>query len=208
MKLEEALRARRSCREFAHEPIEGESLRRILNAAFGRPKTQGARRHIPSAGESYPLLARVVASRVLELPRGLYEHNPDADRLERIALADLGGTEEPQKALVGATIGQQTWIGDAAAVVGVFGATDGLEARFGSQPPPGRWQRYLWMEAGAAAQNAALRAAEQGVGMTLVGGFDDRAVQRLFGLGDEPLVATALLVLGRPLPGGAAGGHR
>ncbi|PWG61129.1 nitroreductase family protein [Spiribacter halobius] len=204
MKLEEALRARRSCREFAKAPVEGASLLRILNAGFGGSETQRARRHVPSAGESYPLLARVAAFQVRELPRGLYEYNPDADHLERIALADLGGTGEPPETFVGATIGQQTWIGGAAAVVGVFGTTDGLEARFGSQPPPGRWQRYLWMEAGAAAQNAALRAAEQGVGMTLVGGFDDRAVQRLFGLGGEPLVAIALLVLGRPVTGGAS----
>jgi len=59
--------------------------------------------------------------------------------------------------------------------------------------------RYMWMEAGHAAQNLLLAAAALGLGAVTIGAFDDAGIADALGLSDmeEPLY---LIPVGRPLP--------
>lgn len=72
-----------------------------------------------------------------------------------------------------------------------------LREKFGDQPPAGRCNRYLWLEAGCVLQNGSLAATALGVGACIVGGFDDARLAGRFGLPDGT-VPLALLALGTP----------
>ena len=65
-------------------------------------------------------------------------------------------------------------------------------ARYGT-----RAERYVAIEAGAAAQNLLLQATALGLGGTIVGAFDDAALRRLLPLadGEQPLL---IVPLGHP----------
>jgi SagB-type dehydrogenase family enzyme len=190
--LYDALVARRSTRGFATAGLSGAALADVIWAAQGVTRDDGGRA-CPSAGAVYPLQPKLAAWRVEGLEPGLYAYEPAADTL----LRQSAPPPAPER-LVAAAFEGQDWIGQAAAVVALFGDPGGLARKFAAQTPPERWQRYLWMECGAAAQNAGLAAAAAGLAMTLVSGFDDAAVARLFGGAGADLWPLALLVLGGP----------
>lgn len=197
MQLEEAIRARQSSREMTGSTVSDNDLKQVLWAAQGSVD-EGARRTCPSAGAAYPLTLRVLTFCVEGLPPALFEYDVAHDRL-----VDTGSArEDPPTAadVAAAALGEQGWIERASAVIAIVGETDGIASRFEAQPPPGRWQRYLWMECGAAAQNAGLVAADRGLAMTIVAGFDDRAIAELFDAGGVTM-PLALLVIGQPRSG-------
>jgi len=71
-----------------------------------------------------------------------------------------------------------------------------MTAHFADQPPPSeRGARYAWIETGALTQNIHLQATGLGLGVVLVGGFDDARVQAT--LPECALQPTALLCVGR-----------
>ncbi len=187
--VEQALRARRSHREFSATPISREALAVLLWAAGGVTGADGARA-APSAGGHYPLQGYVAAGAVADLPQGVYEYRPGQHALEPFSTADVRGE------LGEAALGEQPWVETAAAVIVILADLDGARARFHSQPPLGvRGDRYVYMEAGALAENVHLQATALGLGMVLVGGFDDSAVLAALRL-DEPLQPVAMLCLG------------
>ncbi|MDZ7840917.1 MAG: nitroreductase family protein [Gammaproteobacteria bacterium] len=193
MRLDEALRARRSVRSMTGKPIAAGDLDQIIWAAQGRRGEDGSRT-CPSAGAAYPLKLRVLVFAVEGRRAGLSEYDPVADRL--VDMPPIEGMVSTAGEMAAAALGLQAWIADASAVITILGEPAKLARPFEDQPPAGRWLRYLWIECGAAAQNAALAAAERGLAMTAVAGFDDRHVAALNGAGDrdEPL---AMLVLGQ-----------
>jgi len=213
MLLTDALAARRSTRRFADAPIDAGALTAVLSAAQGHHAD--GRRTTPSAGGRYPLSLRVAVARVDGAEPGV--HSVDADG----RLADLdpgsplgrspnvgkgvgegdGGRDGRLSALAAAALGDQQWIADAAAAIAIVGTPSALESGFADQPPSGRWQRYLWIECGAAAQNAGLAAAATGLGLTLVAGFDDDDMARMFAVDPQISPVLALLVVGAPADG-------
>ncbi|MDZ7840962.1 MAG: SagB/ThcOx family dehydrogenase [Gammaproteobacteria bacterium] len=199
MELSELLSRRHSERRISRTSIKRAPLEFVLWAAQGAVEG-GARRTCPSAGGRYPLELRVFAFRIAGLPRGIYEYSP----LERkLIVPESSGQERRtipgRAALVRVLLGDQDWAMNAAAIVLISGIESRLEEQFKSQPPAGRWERYLWIECGAAAQNAALAAEASGIGMTMVGGFDDEAIATIAGIDARKNRPLCLLTLGNPL---------
>jgi hypothetical protein len=83
MSVEEALRSRRSVRDYRDEALDLETIGRLLWAAQGRTQEGGAGRAAPSAGGTYPLEIYVVT------PDGVLHYLPDGHRAEWVARTDL-----------------------------------------------------------------------------------------------------------------------
>ena len=166
--LEAALAQRQSRRSFASQPLTAAEAGQLLWSAQGENRAGGGRT-APSAGATYPLVLYLVAGRVEGLAAGVYRYAPQGHRLAAPAP------------------------GDARSAVAVIAAEPSrTAARYGA-----RAERYVAMEAGAAAQNLQLQAVALGLGATLVGAFDDAALRAALPLAaaEQPL---AVLAVGRP----------
>ena len=182
--LEKALSERRSVREFSAAGLRLAELAQLLWATQGAT-AGGAHRTAPSAGALYPLEVIVAAARVERLAAGVYRYDPSAHRLVRIA------GEDRSAGLARAAYGQ-AWLREAPAILVITGVKPRTTGKYGE-----RGLRYVFMEAGHAAQNALLQAVALGLGATVVGAFHDGEVQALLGLdaGESPLY---LIPVGRP----------
>jgi SagB-type dehydrogenase family enzyme len=184
MSVEAALWERRSTRTFARDSLALADLGQLLWAAQGvnRPN---AHRTAPSAMATYPLELYVVASRVRDLPAGVYHYTPATHEVERLAAGD-------RLAELASSAARSAWVGDAAAVVVFAGAFDRAGSRMRD-----RAERWIAIEVGAAAQNLALEAAALGLGSTFVGSLQDSTLTRIAMLapGQRPM---GLMPVGRP----------
>lgn len=179
LSLEQALRQRRSVREFSGGPISEAQLAQLLWSAQGVTDPQGYRT-APSAGALYPLEV-YVATDVEVL-----HYDPTHHRVRAVITGDV------RDALQSAALSQPA-VGTAAAVFIIAAVPDRTATKYG----PSRGRRYVQMEAGHAAQNLLLQAVALGLGAVPVGAFDDAAVARIlrFPVEQEPLY---LIPAGRP----------
>ena len=128
-------------------------------------------RNAPSAGATYPLELFVVAS------DGFSRYLPAEHSLEKLTEQDL------RSALASAAWGQE--FVEAAPLTLVFAARFSRTTnRYGQ-----RGVRYVYMEAGHAAQNVHLQAESLGLGSVAVGAFRDNSVSKVLSLPDylEPI---------------------
>jgi SagB-type dehydrogenase family enzyme len=175
--VEKALRQRRSVREYGKEPLSMEDISRLLWAAQGITHG-GVFRTSPSAGALYPLETYVVAGNVNNLPTGVYRYLPHGHELVQILSGDI------RSRLCDAALRQDS-INDAPASLvfsAVFARTTGKYGKRGI--------RYVHMEAGIAAQNAALQAVSLHLATVVIGAFDDDAVHLALSMpaGEEPMI--------------------
>jgi SagB-type dehydrogenase family enzyme len=192
MTVEQALKLRRSVREFAREPLLLSELSGILWAAQGVEErlAPGAdigvvkRRTAPSAGALYPLELHVVVGDVFELEPGTYRYNPYRHALNRVQSLDT------RDSLSSAAPWQKS-IRHAAAIIVVTAVYKRTRVKYGR-----RHKRYVHIEAGAVVQNVYLQAVSKELGTVVVGAFDDKAVRRILDLprAEYPIV---LLPLGK-----------
>ncbi len=173
MTVEKALSQRRSIRSYSSEPLTLEQVSRILWAAQGISDPQQGFRTAPSAGATYPLEIFLVSGRVDGLKTGAFRYKPQEHSLERIMDSD------ERNALYAQAL-QQSAVKDAAAVVVIGGIFERTTGRYGP-----RGERYVYMEAGHAAQNIYLQATSLGLGTVAIGAFDDSGVQKTLGLPAE-----------------------
>lgn len=189
--LTEALSKRRTIRRFSKARVPLAALERLVWAAQGVTAPDG-RRTAPSAHALHPLRLLVLARRIEGLGQGRYEVDPSS-----LAL-DLTTPADPLPALRRAAIGDPEWITDAACVVAICADTAVPTDAFADQKPYGlRGTRYLYLEAGAAAQNLHLQAVAEGLGIVWVGGLDDEAAAEVLGL-ETPVAPILLLCVGYP----------
>jgi len=175
--LEQAISSRRSRRNFLSKTISLEQIGQLAWAAQGQG-AQSKYRTVPSAGATYPLEVFVGTG------DGLYHYLPARHCLEQLNDQDL------RAKLASAALGQ-TFV-EAAPMTLVFAAQFGrTTGRYGQ-----RGIRYVYMEAGHAAQNVHLQAEALGLGSVAVGAFDDISVSRVLSLPDyfEPVY---MVVVGR-----------
>lgn len=182
--LEAALAQRQSRRSFASQPLTAAEAGQLLWSAQGENRAGGGRT-APSAGATYPLVLYLVAGRVEGLAAGVYRYAPQGHRLAAPAPGDA-------RSAVAAAARGQAWVAEAPAIVVIAAEPSRTAARYGA-----RAERYVAMEAGAAAQNLQLQAVALGLGATLVGAFDDAALRAALPLAaaEQPL---AVLAVGRP----------
>ena len=168
--LEHAIAARRSCRDFLPQSLTLEQISQLTWAAQGQD-AHSSYRTAPSAGATYPLELFVVTS------DGLFRYLLAKHSLEKLTSQDL------RAALASAAWGQEFI--EAAPLTLVFAAQfERTTKRYGQ-----RGIRYVYMEAGHAAQNVHLQTQALGLGSVAVGAFDDASVSKVLLLEDylEPL---------------------
>lgn len=183
------LMTRRSVREYAGGQLTLHELARLFWTGQGISHSSG-KHTVPSPHGLSPLSLYLVAGEVAGVEPGLYGYDPRTNALVAVGHGDL------RDSLYRAALEDQPWVKSCAALIVITGDVARTADEFRDQPPAGaRGRRYIYMEAGAAAQNIALQAAELRLGSVLVGGFDDNAVKQTLGLEEtEPLV---MLPLGR-----------
>jgi SagB-type dehydrogenase family enzyme len=182
--VETALAERRSVREFRDEMLPIADLAQLLWAAQGIRNPEGFRT-APSAGALYPLEVYAVVGRVENLAPGVYRYRPSDHSLVRVADGD-------RRARVAEAALKQTWMQGAPLIVVLAAVFDRTTHKYGP-----RGMRYVHMEAGHAGENLCLQAVARKLGTTVVGAFDDAALQAALNLPPEeqPL---ALIPVGRP----------
>jgi len=176
MSLEQTITARRSWRDFSRQSLTLEQIGQLAWAAQGQD-TKSKYRTVPSAGATYPLELFVVNE------QGLFHYLHAKDALEKLTDQDL------RSALALAAWGQEFI--EAAPMTLVFAAEFArTTGRYGQ-----RGIRYVFMEAGHAAQNVHLQAEALGLGSVAVGAFDDASVSRVLSL-PENLEPIYMVVIG------------
>lgn len=182
--VETALSERRSVREFRNEPLPLADVSQLLWAAQGVNRPDGGRT-APSAGALYPLEVYAVVGRVENLAPGVYRYRPQNHTLALVVDGD-------KRAGVAAVALGQSWVQEAPLVVVIAAVYERTTRKYGQ-----RGQRYVHMEAGHAGENLCLQAVALKLGTTVVGAFDDAALQKLLNLplDEQPL---ALIPVGRP----------
>ena len=197
MPLGEALRSRRTCRDFQPAPLSLGTLSTLLSAAAGARTDavykQQTMRHYPSAGALYPLRLHLVALRVEGLPVGVYHYQAGDHTLH-----PAGPPEGDVRPLLERMLGgwdANAGVG-AASVLFLFTAhLPGITSKYAS-----RGLRFALQESGHLAQNLMLAAAGEGLGSLALGNFLDDCAAEVVGtaLDTEPVVY--VLACGQPVP--------
>lgn len=165
--LEEALARRRSVREFSGKELTIQQIGQLLWAAQGITHGDGLRTS-PSAGALYPLELYVATS------AGLFHYDPRRHQLQRRSDRDL------RRGVQRTALGQDA-VGGAPALFILTAVYERTARKYG----PERSRRYVFMEAGHAAQNLLLEAAGLGLGGVPVGAFEDRELHKVLSLPAE-----------------------
>ena len=166
MSVERALLERRSVRDYGRGALTLVQAAQLLWAAQGITSNEGLRT-APSAGALYPLEVYLAAGEVKGLGQGVFRYDPNGHVLHHVSEKDR------RSELARAALGQ-SWIAESASVVVLAAVYERTTRKYGQ-----RGIRYVHMEAGHAAQNVFLQATALGLGTTMVGAFDDRAVTTL-----------------------------
>jgi len=161
--LEKAIAIRRSRRKFLPQPLSLEQISQLVWAAQGQDP-DSRYRIVPSAGATYPLELFIVNA------EGLFHYLHTGHALEKISGQDL------RTELAAAALGQG-FIEDASVTLIFTAEFARTTNRYGK-----RGVRYVYMEAGHAAQNVHLQAESLGLGSVAVGAFDDSSVSEVLTL--------------------------
>lgn len=185
--VEKAISQRRSVRSYADATLSLEEVSQLLWAAQGMTGA-GGERSAPSAGATYPLRVYIAAGHVTDLAAGIYKYDCQAHELTLL----FNGDERSH--LADATRGQG-WVSEAPASLIICSSAASTMQRYQEMG-----ERYVYMEAGHAAQNVYLQATALGLGTVVVGAFDAPAIKRLLWLlpHEQPLY---IMPLGQPAQG-------
>ena len=182
--IEEALRFRRSVREYRDEPLALADISQILWAAQGITEKDYGLRTAPSAGALYPLELYLVAANVEGIPQGIYKYVPQKHTLvktiegdKRFEISNAALRQEP--------------IEIAPALVVITAVVERTAVKYGR-----RAERYVHMEVGHTGQNIYLQAVSLGIGTVIIGAFTDDDVKKVLKLqwDEQPL---AIMPLGK-----------
>ncbi|WP_104491084.1 SagB/ThcOx family dehydrogenase [Paracoccus denitrificans] len=197
---------RRSTRAFLPEPLPLAALARLMRAGYGltgpEPFETGGRflrRSVPSAGGTYPLEIYALVARVEGLAPGIHHYDAQGDAMELLRPGPWQAEAEPMF---------YTWpfVAEAPVILCLAAIFSRTQKKYGP-----RGYRYVLLEAGHAAQNLCLAAAEQGLASLCMGGFRDSRLNALIGLSQPGEGVVYTLAFGRSVapaevrPGGSAG---
>ena len=184
----EALRSRRSRREYTKEPLLLDEIATILYytaGITGRAWWGGPKRVYPSAGALQPIEVYLVASRVLGLEPGIYHYNPGRHALERLKAGDY--SSELAKAAL-----EQDHVAAAPASVILTAVYVRTASKYGM-----RSCRYIHMDAGFAGENLYIVTEALGLATVAVGAFYDRMVCKLLDIDCTTEIPMLIFPIGR-----------
>ena len=194
--VEKAMKDRRSIRSFGKEGLTLDEVSQLLWAAQGVTDDKG-HRTAPSAMAKYPLQVYLLAGDVTGLPSGVYHYSPQGHNLTIIA---QGKIDE----YYNATAGFEAWIKTAPAIFVITGDLSSMNQMPAIRMPrnqtsrnqtpgnqmPGRdLSRWVYIEAGAAAENMLLEVVSMDLASTYTAGFNANKTTELLGLptGEVPI---------------------
>lgn len=182
--IEEALLKRRSVREYKDEPISLQQVSQLLWAAQGITSTIGLRT-APSAGALYPLEIYLIVGNVIGLAPGVYHYVPTIHMLELMSEGDKRNN------LARAALAQNDVQHGSVDIV-ISAIYQKTTVKYGD-----RGKRYVYMEAGHAAENIYLQVISLGLGTVTIGAFDNSAVKSVLNLPskEDPLY---IMPVGKP----------
>ncbi len=166
MSVEEAIKKRRSIRNFKNEKISLNSLGKILWSALGYQNLKSGGRTAPSAGACYPLLAYVAIGKdsIEGVEEGVYLYSIEDHSLKKHMDGDR------RKELAQAAL-HQDFIAEAPASIILTAIISITTSSYGE-----RGLRYVHIDLGHSAQNIYLLATAMGLGTVAVGAFRDEKV--------------------------------
>lgn len=175
LSVEEAINERRSVRNYKEEPLDLKDVSQLMWAAQGITDSAKNYRTAPSAGATYPLEVYLVVGSdgVNGLEAGAYLYQPNPHQLEKVLSDNL------QPSLREAALGQGP-VSDAPVNIIITAVYERTKRRYGA-----RGERYVHMEAGHAGQNLYLQAESLGLGMVVIGAFDDNQVKKVLELPEQ-----------------------
>jgi SagB-type dehydrogenase family enzyme len=170
--VEQAVKQRRSRRNYSDQPLTMAQLSQLLFAAHGVTDKASAppRRAVPSAGALYPFEIYAVVNNVQDLPQGIYHYSVLEHSLELVKPGDF------RKDITAAGL-QQGMLGEAGVTFIMSAIFDRTRHKYGE-----RGFRYVYIEAGHISQNIYLQATSLGLGSVCVGAFLDEQVNQLIGV--------------------------
>lgn len=173
MSVEEAIKLRRSIRDYQDKPLSLDQVSQLLWA--GQGITEGIKRAAPSAGATYPLTLYVMVgdNSVTGMAAGIYEYTPKTHSLALVKAGDF------RQKLADACL-YQIFIAEAPVVIIIAAEYEKTTARYGE-----RGKRYVHMEAGHVGENIYLQAVALNLGTVVVGAFLDVDVAEVVGLPEE-----------------------
>ncbi len=185
MSVEEALYRRRSVRDYSPEPLSISEISQILWSAQGLTHPYGYRT-APSAGALYPLEIYIHATRVENLPKGIYKYMPSKHSLLLIKEGDFS------KELFKASLSQEQVL-TAALIILIFGVFARTTSKYGK-----RGIRYVFNEVGHVSQNIYLQATALRLGTVAIGAFYDEEIKSIVRAEkeEEPLY---IMPIGKPI---------
>ncbi|MFO7951472.1 MAG: SagB/ThcOx family dehydrogenase [Bacillota bacterium] len=186
--LFEVLQKRRSERNYKTRPLSKKELSQVIWAAQGVTRATGYHqfRTAPSAGALYPVETYCVINRVSEMKPGVYHYQVPEHSLALLKEGDYG-TELAQAGL------GQAMIRDAAFVLVFSALVERAKWKYDQ-----RAYRYIYMDAGHIAQNAALAAVSLDLGSCQIGAFFDQEVNKVIEVDGEEETAIYMTTIGEP----------
>jgi SagB-type dehydrogenase family enzyme len=165
MSVEEALKVRRTVRQFAARGLDQKQVSQLLWGADGLSDPKGLRT-AASAGATYPLEIYVVVGErgVADLPAGVYRYLVKEHALEPGVKGDL------RQAVAQASL-HQAWMTHAPVLVVIAAEYRRCTARYGE-----RGIMYTHQESGHVGTNVFLQAEAMGLGAGIVGAFEDKGL--------------------------------
>ena len=172
LSVEEALKQRKSIRNFSDKPITLQQLSLILYAAQGITHTKFGHkfRSAPSAGALYPIEVYIVAERIKDITPGLYHYLPEKHQLH------LKQHGELLSALSDEALSQQA-IAESACSIILTAVPSRTTNKYGR-----RGHRYIHIEAGHISQNIYLQVTSLKLGSVAIGAFRDVLLKEFLGI--------------------------
>lgn len=187
--LWEAIKVRRSVRDFKDEPMKKTHLSQLLWASQGITATHMGYelRAAPSAGALYPVETYLSLKNVEGIEPGIYHYGIQHHELRQIHQGDFS-TDVSQAAL-------DQYFASSANVIFIWTAIFARSKWKYNQ----RAYRYVYLDAGHIAQNVALAAISLGLGSCQIGALYDDEVDSILEVDGEKESVLYMTIVGHPL---------
>lgn len=178
--LYDAIRNRRSTRQYSEVPLSIEELSFLLWAGFwvkelkSNERVEFTLRNVPSAGARHPLECYLMINRVQGIEPGLYHYQPLRHELVRLERGEDIGQEVCEAAL------GQEMVAKSAVTFIVSAIPQRTAWRYVQ-----RAYRYLYLDAGHVGQNISLACEAIGAGACMIGAYQDEDMNELIGANGE-----------------------